>query len=330
MTETITWRPDVDTPQMPQVRAVEDVVVRRKFGPKNNISWVCGSRVEGDEFVGKRDVVAEAMKLVMENHSVGIVGGPGTGKSSVVERMLEELKIKGGIRGVSKVILSSSSEDDAVRNVEEIRAKSGKRGKIAIALDGEAWEIDETSNILEYLATQKDLGHYVVMAIYGDYRFHPGISDTIREACGNLIGDSIVVNRLMTDEEIKKKLLFKGRPVFTPEVENYIVLQSGGHPYLASMLAGEVFRVIRRFKFKEGLIEWPRFWKDVFKVVKEQMGGLGGDLGRSLRYVKEAGFDPRTWEFSGDPRISQDVYRNMLPRNRSTIFQEWLNELESN
>jgi hypothetical protein len=164
----------------------------------------------------------------------------------------------------------------------------------------------------------------VLVGVYGDYRYHPGISEETKTAFDKLLGDNVVINKLMSDEQVRSLMRRGGRPIFTKTVEDYLISEAGGHPLLASILAETTFDTTRSIKLGWRRIEWLDFWNEVKNGVISKMGDATGDFGRSMRYVREAGFDPHSWVFNGDPRINQEVYRNMLPRSSSAIFRKWL------
>lgn len=210
---------------------------------------------------------------------------------------------------------------------EKIRA--GKRGRIVVVADGELWKNPSLPEILRYLIQLKEQGHYVSLSVYGDYQYHPGIPDEVRRLCRELLGDAVVVNKLMSDEQVRVVMRKGGRPIFSLAVEDYLVEQAGGHPLLAGLLAEETFHLALSIKLGwERNPEWKYFWREIMDEVKGKMGGENGEFGRSLRYVREAGFDPKTWGFEGDSRINREVYVNMLPRN-SVVFREWLDDIKS-
>ena len=311
----------------PTVSSFEDVVVRKRVGIKSPISWTTGIAVEGRNFYGRNDLLEMLTRNVLTKGIAGIAGGPGTGKSSLLTEVARRLKITGRVAGKVKVGLSAETSDWMKSQIFEERVETKNVGRIAIVADGQPWDNKNLAADLSYLKELRDQGHFILISLYGDVTYHPGISEEVRQAYSVLLGNEIVTNKLMDDNQVRTLIRMGGKPIFSLAVEEYLINESGGHPYLAALLAGNTFHTALSIKLGWSRPRWEVFWEEVGANVIGNLGDREGRVARSVRCVCAAGFNPLTWEFNGDARLNQETYKNMLPRASSSIFKRWLVKL---
>lgn len=280
------------------------------------------ARMEEGRLPGKESMVAEVRRLLDEHGVVVIEGGYRSGKSSVLRAVgdgLERDSVVGGV--VDTEIFAGKNDPQEVKTMfgEALSYCDGK--KVAIMVDElEYLDEDEQMALLEEINRARAEGHKVVISVIGDLRSSSSaeLSRSVKERILEMAGDSVVINRLLIDDEMRDLLTPDGENLFTEPMLGYLIREAGGSPFLGNALAlasGELLTI--------GGVE-PSSLKEELRRSDTVSGSLS-NFAKAVDTVVAVGFDPLTWEWHGEGEPPDvEVYRNMLPRGTSTIFRNWL------
>lgn len=312
--------------------------LRKKENP-----FIAGNAIdESEEFVGKPEILRDIEVLAASNGVVAIEGGHRSGKTSLLEVASARLVSVGIAKKRSDIVSFSGSRE--VNEFERLRQEiTDGKGKV-IDLDKQKSVVipfDEIENLgfggglprikrfVEVIRRLKESGHLVLLSVIGDLRSKRDSAEELslkaKEGLLSVVGNAIVVNRLLNDDEVRQVVGGGEKPLFTPEILEYLVKEAGGHPFLANLLAQQLFSILSVVKMRA---------LDVSKALPDFQENVGGTLRNSdifntpTECVLASGFDPQTWDYAGvtEDRPNETVYKNMLPRESSTFFQNWLEE----
>lgn len=316
-----------------------DQLLTRKGRSARFVDFIAGNAVtEGEGFVGKECVLDEIEAKAFNTGIVVIQAGHRTGKTSLLLTASDRLQKDGvvvaksylnlqGLANKSVSRLQEIIDDDVTRRSKGDKKKSVKKYRYVVAFDEvEAYKPSLFPDLVNLVRNITGNGNIALFGVIGDLSTGgeiPGeLNDRNKAELVELVGQaSLMVNPLMTDDEVRDLLSTGALSVFTESAIQYLVKESGGHPFLANGLARELFSALREVKEKRlGINNLP----DEVKETVRSMYCAGFDT--PVETVIARGFNPLTWEYIGPPEYSPnvEVYRNMLPRESSAIFRGWL------
>lgn len=302
-------------------------------------NFIIGNAVEEKTgFIGKADILSDIERKAKQNGIVAIAGGLRGGKSSLLKVTSSHLIDAGNAQSSSAIYCASFSRKDKVAEMarditDDRKRKIGKKNKKI----GQVITFDEIETVgesafpdfVDLIKTLRSAGNIVILNVIGDLNCDGNVSlelpEKDKKRLLTTVGNSIVVNRLFTDEETRQLVSGGKSPLFSPALIDYLANEAGGHPLLGALLAGTMFSVLRKLKTGELQLNqiMPEFAEEIHGYLKR-----GGQFSEPTDCVMERGFNPLTWEYSEKFKRQPDekIYRNMLPRVSSTFFKNWLIE----
>lgn len=289
--------------------------------------------MEGDLFVGRERVLALLKDALLHQGVTVLEGTKRSGKTSLIRKVLVDLTAEKNIDWFRAVDFQSFAGeqgwDSVKKGLDEERSFVEREGKGALVFSEISALVscgdDCVDGFLDYLGGLKKEGIFVLLEATEDIKstsvdsiFSPAQKQRLLE----LVGDAVVVNELMSEEEIRGIVSGGSPPLFTQETIDYLVAQAGGHPMFANILAQGMFDLLKRQQQETPTDTSDAEFMDRFReAIKQNMAILIVGVFDVIR----GGFDPLTWQYTGpEPKPDEQVYRNMLPRESSTIFREWL------
>lgn len=302
--------------------------VKARFAP-----FITGRVVDerNGEFFGKKVVVDEMLERLRDTGMVVVEGAHRSGKSSLLRTVGDRLTQDRVVQTSVHYDLQSNYNRTPEEVVEDIQAYIAyhspgiktKGASAIISLDEiEAYDKKNQIELLESVDTLRAQGYKVALAVIGD--LHGDSPEELPRATKDkllsMVGESIVVNRLLDESEMRELLSHGNKPIFTEILTRYLITEAGGHPYLGNALADRVFALL---KFNE--IEPGKLTEELRTEIRNMR--VLDNFGVVVDKIAAAGFDPLTWEWRGEgQQPNVEVYRNMLPRFTSNIFRNWLSD----
>lgn len=284
--------------------------------------------VSGEHFFGKQEEIRDITSKLLGNGIVVLEGGYRGGKTSLMRETAERMRKDGQVSNVEfldiQIYVRESPE-----NIEKYlrhQISGSVKGKTVIAVDElkgyGVSNTERTLRLLDVLKGFRDEGHLVMISTIGDLRgdSQKELPKPVKTRLLSEAGDSIVVNQLLEDSEVRKLLSRGDQPLFTDSTVQYLIREAGGHPMLANYLAEVLWDLLH--SVMRGDREIGQIFND---VKKESRSGFSVYFPQTVECVIGAGFNPLTWEYvGGGVQPDNEVYVNMLPRYTSTIFRDWL------
>lgn len=183
---------------------------------------------------------------------------------------------------------------------------------------------DNPHQVIVLFKKLRDRGHKLLINVAGGINTPnlKNIPDDIKKELHKLSNGETVANTLMSDSETEKIIYGNEDPIFSEVATKYLVREAGGNPFLAALLASTFFDKIR--DIQDG---FSTFYNWQQELEDETSQKLSSYFEQNVRYIKEAGYDPQTWEYKGEGEPpDRKLFTSMIPRPTSTIFQNWLSQ----
>jgi hypothetical protein len=283
---------------------------------------------ESGVFYGRRGILEAMITAATKTNIAVIEGGYRTGKTSLLFACSEELERRGLVQTRLFFSLSTGKE------LEDIRTRIVEhdlRSPAVIVFDETIIFVtlspDKIDSLIELIQELKDKGHFVVMSFTGDLTsgsdvIPGGVSSQQQKLLEVIPRESIIVNTLLGNEEIREIVAGGEASIFTEPVIQYLTQEAGGHPLLANLVAYNMYHAWHGLK-EEVNLTIPELMEEFDSMVTAQLGNF---FAKSVEMVVGAGFNPLTWEYVGKARYKPDerVYKNMLPATSGGLFRRWL------
>lgn len=280
---------------------------------------------EAGKFFGAETQLAQAMQYLEQYHVVAIEGGFRSGKTSLMAEVGKRMLAGGKVAAVAGIDMNPGIKPRDVFALVADRAKMGSEGKMLVLFDeieAAASRKDDLIDMLAFIRELVDRGHFVAFTHLGDLSSQVDfmLQAEVRAELSSVAGKAVIVNTLLSDDEMRALINQGDRPLFPKNLQNFLVAEAGGHSYFGNILAAETWSVLGNKKLQKeeflGLLLREESVKTALIFFKH-----------IVEHILSAGFDPLTWEWQGtksQPDI--EVYRNMIPRTSSTIFTKWLTQ----
>jgi molybdopterin-guanine dinucleotide biosynthesis protein B len=150
---------------------------------------------------------------------VAVVGGKHSGKTTVIEHLIAELKRRGYHVGTIKEMVRIPSLDTPAKETDRY-AKAGAETIVALPKDETVVFFKRRLTLKEILHYLKNLD-YVILEGFESQAAIPKIiaAKTVEEAEGYIDGATIAVSGVIADAEIEGKTLALGYPLFSAVTE---------------------------------------------------------------------------------------------------------------
>jgi|GEM_PF-4144014 len=274
-------------------------------------------------FIGKQAVVDELVSNV-ERYGVAVLeGGFRSGRTSLLFKAADTLVKTGRAEGLVYFDLASyrRSELSELTSVFQ-RGINDLPGAVVLIDEMEDLSYYNTGTcigFLHFLDEQLQQRNKVIFAVLGNLHSNSALETppVVKGRIASMASHYSVVNTLLAEEEVRELLCQGGESFFTEQLLKYLVAEAGGHPLLASQLGTQAFLEINSITRVA----------QMKRVLKEKISGELNYFLPNVKVAKAAGFNPLTWEWTGTgKKPNVEVYRNMLPRQSSVLFKNWLME----
>jgi len=198
-----------------------------------------GIPVSGEHFFGKQEEIRDITSKLLSNGIVVLEGGYRGGKTSLMRETAERMRKDGQVSNVEfldiQMYIGESPE-----NIEEVFRQlisRGGKGKTVIAVDElEGYEVtsqERTMRLLDVLKGFRDEGHFVMIGSIGDLRSdsQKELPKPVKTRLLTDAGDSIVVNKLFDDSDVRRLVSGGEQPLFTDSTVQYLTREAGAHPH---------------------------------------------------------------------------------------------------
>lgn len=293
--------------------------------------FIAGSPVSKDYggFYGRNSLVAEMREKLIANGIVVLEGSHRTGRTSLLRFVTETLTHEGVVQAGLYLDLGHTHPDQLLSDVKDRIARRTKDDphttspKAVIALNQlGSYDPKQHEQLLDVVDHLRSDGHMILLSVIGDLhsRSPSELPPVTKERIVRMAGNSVIINRLFTDEEMWEVLTQRREPLFTEPMIRFLIREAGGNPYLANALAQDSLDLLTIDK-----VEPIGFIDELRDTVRDH--GVLDHFAPTVDIVLSAGFDPVTWQWHGEGKIPDvEVYRNMLPAKTSVVFQDWLKE----
>lgn len=306
------------------------------FGLINENNFIAGNIVstKRGEFFGKKDILNNITTLTKENGFAVLVGGHRTGRSSLINASAHELVLNNTADAdvlLDFVLHLKKSPDEILSYVENLieteRVGGHKKTqpeifKAVIKVDHFNYFPEKVQlELLKHFRTLISKGHFIIMPVDCDLNtdITGEITKPVKDSILEMTQGTFVINKLMSDQEIKHVINRNRKPYFTKVMLDFLIRESGGNPYLANSIALRSLQLLKKNNY-----DASDFKDDVYSILKSDHFLR---FKPNLELIKRAGFDPITWDWHGSgEKPDVDVYRNMIPDQSATLFRRWLSE----
>lgn len=307
--------------------------------------WIMGPPVFSDQAYVERKEDETALELLKNNHVVLIMGGFRTGKTSMAAGMMG--KLKGELEKSGKNVIQFSQIPWKISALEKNFESEEYTGKEILVIQPYevTWDTGVEAGAVNRLRELKEQGNYLVLECNGNVR-EPGKGEKeeqTKQMIRELVGDSMVTIGIATDRQVLEAIRSGVDPVFSPQIEEWLVKEAGGNLLWAKMLANNLYesikhtytptnyqeqkdngikRLLSRLRKKENKMIMAE-WVDIVAGAKKGLFENAGNLGNNVVSMIKRGIDPLQW--TCPEGVDIEYYRQTIP-NGSKLFNEWIQE----
>lgn len=317
---------EIDEKSYPHLEKIEDIFTSKGLAERRGY-WVIGPPVSERSFIGKREELKQIQDLLEKNGVAVVESGYRSGKSSLMKETGKTLTQKGIIAGFYELTLGTGLELKDIQFLIDRKLIKHPGEKLLITVDEIGFNGSLDDRFFAYLEKLKANGHKIILSFFGDYAQHPAVPFREKAQIARLFGDSVVVNKLMPDEDIRLIINRYPDTYFSKEVEDFLVKESGGHPLMAQFVSDFLFD-----QAKEAItnrIPPDDFFKQ-FITSAVNFDHYMSMFEETVNLVIEAGLDPLTFQTVKETGVNREVYENMLPKTSSTIYETWVRNYLAN
>jgi len=326
-----------------ELRVVDLLTEHGKIMQK--IPWRMGIPMISDvDYVERREDM-RALEMLKEDHVILIMGGFRSGKTSLAARVAEKLK-KELIESGKNVVNISQTPWKKADLEQHLERKGYSEEEILILQPYEVtWDSGVETEAVGRLKELKDSGNYLVLECNGDVRESDNDEEKekMKQLIRGLAGDSIVTIGLATEKQALEAIRSGVDPVFSPQVEEWLVKEAGGNLLWAKILAHFIYRSIKKTYLpansekqrEKGLYKWfsglrktgdkqiTAKWDDIIEGAKKDLFLNAGSLANNVVGIMRRGIDPLQW--TCPEGVDIEYYRQTIP-NGSKLFNEWISK----